>query len=434
MSLIISPSILRVNIMKKIVIIDGNSEDESKVKGLVGSEYDVTSTSVFEINNMVLSTVITIANTLDAADAYSGGRSLRVAVCARDIARNLGWDEKECQNIYFVALLHDIGMITVTDMILHKPGRLTEEEYEVVKNHPQKGAEMLRDIDVLSNLSDGVLYHHERWDGKGYPKGLAGEEVPLFARVIAIADAYVAMSSDRVYRSRLTTDKIISEFTRCRGGQFDPDIVDVFVFMLKDGYSVDPSIGQTKEASERAIKEGGFRNVFGQASQLQEMRDGEMDALTGLFTRSYLNTRVGNKISEERSGALMIIEITGFDVLKEKLGSDGTDEFLKLFSDALRSFFREADVVSRVSAGRFAVFVSGESGKGVIEKKAGMIVSVIDDREELSKYRNAAGVAIGISMCQEDGVTFEELYGVASVALEEAKQAGETGYRFRDIR
>lgn len=417
--------------MKKIVIIDGNSEDESKLRGLVGSDYDVTSTSVFEINNMVLSTVITIANTLDAQDEYSGGRSLRVAVCARDIARNLGWDERECQNVYFVALLHDIGMITVTDMILYKPGRLTEEEYEVVKNHPQKGAEMLRDIDVLSNLSDGVLYHHERWDGKGYPKGLAGEEVPLFARVIAIADAYVAMSTDRVYRSRLSNDKIISEFSRCRGEQFDPEMVDVFIFMLKGGYTVDPSIGQTKEASEKAIREGGFRNVFGQADA---MHDGEMDTLTGLFTRSYLNTRVGNKISEERSGALMIIEITGFDALKDKFGADGSDEFLKIFSDALRSFFREADVVSRVSAGRFAVFVSGESGKGVIEKKAGMIVSVIDTREEFAKYRNIAGVAIGISMCQEDGVTFEELYGVASVALEEAKQTGESGYRFRDIR
>ena len=407
--------------MKKILIIDGNADDEARIKELVGSGYEVSTTSSFDFNNMALSTVITIANTLDAQEAYSGGRSLRVAVCARDIAKNLGWEEEDCQNIYFVALLHDIGMITVPEMITHKPGRLTDDEFALVKNHARKGAEMLRDVSILSHLSEVVLYHHERWDGTGYPSGLAKDEIPLFARVIAVADAYIAMSSDRVYRSRLLPEKIISEFTRCKGAQFDPDIVDVFVFMLKGGYSVDPGIEQTREASERAQKDGGFVNVFSQENANEDQ--GEMDALTGLFTRAYLNTRVGNKISEERSGALMIIEVTGFD-----------DDLLKMFSDRLRSLFREADVVCRVSQDKFAVFVSGESGKGVIEKKAGMIVDMPGAYEEFAGTGKSLGVRIGISMCMEDGVTFEELYGVADGALAEARGSGVNCYRFKDVR
>ena len=418
--------------MKKILIIDGNADDESKVKELLGEDYDVSAASYMSVNNMALSTVITIANTLDACDEYSSGRSLRVAVCARDIAKNLGWDEHACQNIYFVALLHDMGMITVPDSIVNKPERLEDSEFEAVKRHAGKGAEMLRDIDVLENLSDGILYHHERWDGRGDPKGLKEDEIPAVARVIAIAEAYDAMNSDRVYRPRMSTDKIISEFIRCKGTQFDPDIADVFVFMLKDGYSIDPDIEQTKEASDRASRDGGLRKMFTQGDDAGQ--GNEMDELTGLFTRSYLNTSVGNRIAKERSGALMMMDITGYDDIRSRYGDVECDRMIRNFSQRLRSLFREEDVVCRMSKDRFAVFVSGESGKSVIEKKAGMITGIMDKYDEFIKYREMAGVAIGISVCQEDGITFEELYGVALSALEEAKQSGQSTYRFRDVK
>ena len=419
--------------MKDLIIVNGNEKDVSQVTDKVGDGYRVSSVSLFDVNNMALSTVITMANTLDSMDVYSGGKSLRVAVCARDIAKNLGWDDDECQNIYFVALLHDIGMIAIPDEIVHKPERLSEEEMDKVKMHPQKGAEMLRDIRILPNLSDGVLYHHERWDGNGYPEGRSQDAIPKVARVIAVADAYDAMNSDRVYRSRLPQDKIISEFSRCSGSQFDPEIVDVFVFMLKGGYSVEPGIVQTREASERATREGGFINTFKNITSSEDISEGERDALTGLFTRSYLNTRVGNKISDERSGALMIIDVSGFDAIRQKEGDKVADELFKKYSDRLKSFFREADVVCRVSKDMFAVFVSGESGKGVIEKKASMIVSMTNEYEEFSGYRDRFVTSIGISMCMEDGITFEELYGVAQSALEEAQSAGVSTYRFRDI-
>ena len=400
--------------MKKVLIVDGNDNDEALVKKNLGDDYDVASVSMFDFENMALSTVITIANTLDSLDVYSGGRSLRIAVCARDIAKNLGWDEIECQNVYFVSLLHDLGMITVSEAIRNKPSRLTPSEYDMIKTHTTKGAEMLRDIYVVDNLSDGVMYHHERWDGAGYPCGLSGKDIPKVARVIAVADAYDAMNSDRVYRAKLSKDKIISEFIRCKGTQFDPDIADVFVFMLKDGYTIDPRIEQTKEASERVAACGGLRKVFSSGSG--KGKEGELDALTGLFSRSYLNTRVGKKISEDRCGALMLIDVLGLSSVDETK----RDDIIKEFADRLMSLFREADIVCRVSSDRFAAFVSGESGKGVIEKKASAITDAADS------------VAIGISMCQENGLTFEELYSAALDALEDAKSSGNNTYRFKE--
>ena len=348
--------------MKKLIIIDGNGQDEEKVKKSLGDQFDISSVSAFDVNNMALSTVITIANIIDAKDAYSGGHAVRVAACARDLAKNLGWDEDACRNTYFIALLHDIGMMTIPDSILHKPGRLDDMEYEEVKRHAENGAEMLRAITVLDGLYEGIRHHHERWDGKGYPDGLAGEDIPAISRVICVANAFDAMNSDRVYRPKLSRDKIIHEFTRCRGTQFDPEITDVFVFMLKEGYNVDPQIRQTKEARERAVADGGLHNVFARSDASSEA---EIDALTGLFTRSYLNIRVGKKISEERSGALMLIAVTGFDALRKKYEEPEVNTVIKDLSERLQSLFREADVVCSISREMFAIYVSGESGKTV---------------------------------------------------------------------
>ncbi len=417
--------------MKKILIIDGTKEEAAALAQKLEGEYEVSNASGYKITNMALSTVITIANTIDSLDNYTAGKSLRVAVCARDIAENLGWDEDRCRNVYYISLLHDIGMITVPDSIVHKPGRLTEPEYEVVKRHTIKSAEMLRDIDLLDNLVPVVTSHHERWDGCGYPSKKRGVDIPEEARLIAIADAYVAMCSDRVYRSKMPHYKIISEFARCRGTQFDPDMADVFIFMLKGGYSVDPDIEQTKEASDLAATHGGFRSVFSSADEGSDGIEGEKDALTGLFLRAYLNTSVGNRITKERSGALMLIHFRGFDELKERIGSEEADAVIKDYSDRLRSFFREADILSRLSADQFAVYVSGESGKSVIEKKAQMITEITDTDGAFEKYRDIVGTSIGISMCQEDGITFEELYGVARSALEEARDEKTNSYRFK---
>lgn len=189
------------------------------------------------LERTALDTVMTISAIIDARDQYTSGHSDRVALCAMDIAKKLGWSEDEARNIYIVALLHDIGKIGIPDAILNKPSRLTDEEYHVIQQHPVIGESILKGLYMLKKVNEGALYHHERYDGGGYPSGLKGEEIPLYARIIGIADSYDAMSSDRVYRSRLPLEKIISEFERCRGTQFDPELDDIFVDMLKNGYA-----------------------------------------------------------------------------------------------------------------------------------------------------------------------------------------------------
>ena len=167
-------------------------------------------------------TTTTLIAALDAKEEYSRGHSERVAKFARLIAKHAGKSEKECDEIYYAGLLHDIGKIGIPDEIINKKGRLTPEEYEVMKRHPSLGRQILSGITEMPYLATGANFHHERYDGKGYPEGLAGEDIPELGRILAVADAYDAMSSKRSYRDALTRERISDEFAGCSGTQFDP--------------------------------------------------------------------------------------------------------------------------------------------------------------------------------------------------------------------
>jgi len=191
-----------------------------------------------QVELVTLNAIMAIANMIEARDAYTRGHSNRVAQCSVAIGKKVGMSEKELKNIDYMALLHDIGKIGVPDNILNKPFSLTEDEYAVMKKHPTKGYDILKNFSAIPDLHYGILYHHERYDGKGYPGGLKGEEIPFQARIIAIADTYDAMTSDRAYRKALPLDVVIDEFVENRGIQFDPQLVDVFLEMIKDGFSL----------------------------------------------------------------------------------------------------------------------------------------------------------------------------------------------------
>ena len=177
----------------------------------------------------------TFSKFIDSKDRYTNNHSYRVAGYSRLIAKKLGMTETECDDIYYIGLLHDTGKIVIDDKILNKPGRLTSQEYEVIKSHTTKGADILKDFTAIKNITVGALYHHERYDGKGYPAGLMGEDIPLIARIIAVADAYDAMSSTRCYRAQLENDKIIEQLVINKGKQFDPELVDLFLQCIEDG-------------------------------------------------------------------------------------------------------------------------------------------------------------------------------------------------------
>lgn len=179
---------------------------------------------------------------VDAKDTYTAGHSDRVAIYSRLIAERMGYSEEEAWQVYYAGQLHDCGKVGIPESILNKPGKLTAEEFGVIKSHTTSGYEMLKNLDTIPTAAVVAKYHHERYDGTGYPEGLKGEEIPEIARIACVADSFDAMNSSRVYRPRLERSYIISQLEQGRGSQFDPKIVDLFLELLEDG-SVDNAYG-----------------------------------------------------------------------------------------------------------------------------------------------------------------------------------------------
>ncbi len=180
-------------------------------------------------------TIMAIARTVDAKDSMTSKHSQRVSEYSVLIARKMGFFEEEIDNLRNAALLHDIGKIGIPDAILNKPDKLTDEEYARMKTHVTLGAEILKDFTLVEHAVEGAKYHHERYDGTGYPEGLKGEEIPLYGRIIAIADAFDAMTANRVYRKRLSFEQVMKELENGRGTQFDPVLLDMFLELLGEG-------------------------------------------------------------------------------------------------------------------------------------------------------------------------------------------------------
>ena len=170
---------------------------------------------------------------MDARDTYTGSHSTRVAELSAWITHRLGLDREQIELTRLAASLHDLGKLAIPEEILQKPGPLSDPERLVLQRHPEIGHRMLESLGV-DPVAEWVLHHHERWDGTGYPHRLRGEEIPLGARIIFVADAYDAMTSDRAYRGRLTPREAIEELERCSGTQFDPEIVAAFARELAD--------------------------------------------------------------------------------------------------------------------------------------------------------------------------------------------------------
>lgn len=205
-------------------------------------EYLKTKVSVSElkIEKLTYQALETLANTIDAKDKYTNGHSNRVAIYSKEIAIRLGKDEDESIAIYFMALLHDIGKIGIRDEIINKTNKLTDEEFMVIKNHPVIGYNILKNMTEIPNIEYGARWHHERYDGSGYPDGLKGEEIPEYARIICVADAYDAMTSTRSYRNAMSQEKVRDEIEKGKGKQFDPIIAQVMIEMICEdkGYTM----------------------------------------------------------------------------------------------------------------------------------------------------------------------------------------------------
>ncbi|MEW6599988.1 MAG: HD domain-containing phosphohydrolase [Nitrospirota bacterium] len=186
-----------------------------------------------DLEHLLVNTITSLAHTIDAKSPWTRGHSERVTGFAVEIAKEMGLPEKDINHVRLCGILHDIGKIGTYDGVLDKPGKLTEEEYEIVKKHPEKGAEILAPIKQLKAIVPGILYHHERYDGKGYPYGIKGDDIPLCAGILAVADSFDSMTADRPYRKSPGIKYAIEELKRCSGSQFDPKVVEVFLKVLR---------------------------------------------------------------------------------------------------------------------------------------------------------------------------------------------------------
>ena len=186
-------------------------------------------------DNIISQAMNAIANLVDAKDPYTKGHSTRVSYYTQKIAEKMGLHETEVKNLGYIALMHDCGKIGIPDNILTKPSRLTDEEFKIMQGHTTYGGKALEEFTSMDGIVEGALYHHERYDGKGYPKKLKGENIPLYARIIGVADALDAMNSDRCYRPHLKPEVIKQELKKNSGSQFDPDIVECALELIEDG-------------------------------------------------------------------------------------------------------------------------------------------------------------------------------------------------------
>jgi len=216
-------------------------EEKGKLIAQLASEVDQVNELNKKLKRNFYQTILSLATALEGRDRYTHGHSERVDLYSKIIAEELdesyGWDidDEFLENLHIESRLHDVGKIAIPDNVLNKPGRLTEDEYQQIQAHPVKSSHILAPLEDLKESAEVIRHHHERIDGKGYPSGYKGTEIPARSRIISVADSYDAMTSDRPYRTAMPIDQAMQELEKNKGTQFDTDVVDAFIGAFKKG-------------------------------------------------------------------------------------------------------------------------------------------------------------------------------------------------------
>ena len=383
-----------------------------------------------KVSDLSFQAMITIAHTIDLKDRYGEGHSLRVALYSREIARRLGWTVEELENLYNVALLHDIGKIAIEDSILNKMGTLTEQEYESVKRHTKVGADIVKNTTFIPGIKEGISYHHERYDGTGYV-GLKGKDIPLIARILAVADAVTAMEEDRPFRRRLSSMELEKELISNKVKQFDPDIVNVAVEMLHEGYDVDEKLAQMMKQIPGDVSETGelMRQVVTTSTQ-ETKSELEKDSLTGFLNRRSFEEKIEKFLRKPMSyGTFFMMDMDNFKSVNDTYGHLAGDELILIFADIIKNCVREQDFVCRVGGDEFAIFFPYLDKEKVIRKRADEIMSCFAKERERLGYSNCS-VSIGImtKYAKSNNMDYDKLYKCADNALYYVKNNGKDDF------
>ena len=317
----------------------------------------------------------TLAGTLDAKDKYTNGHSMRVAFYSTRLAEELEWDKERVSVLRYEALLHDIGKIGVPDAILNKPSRLSEMEFGLIKSHTIVGADILKNMIAVPGASKVARYHHERFDGKGYPDGLQGTEIPFNARIVGIADAYDAMSSDRIYRKALSHDEIRKELINGRGTQFDPELLDKFVEMLdSDKLNITDTLFMYEKDMEQQNILTDIENMIHRLSNASEQKK-----IINDFDKFYQYMRnIGLRYNHS-------VEVVQVEIIcmSEADSDDMINDVSDLLQIAIRKNIRAVDMHYRYSPLKHMIILldAGLDNIGVVQKR----IQFDFDMNEISK-------------------------------------------------
>jgi diguanylate cyclase (GGDEF)-like protein len=304
-----------------------------------------------------LSTVKLLAEAIEAKDPFLRGHSDEVSEYVASVADKMGVERSRREGLVFGSLLHDVGKIGISERILLKPAKLTPEEYGVIKLHPRIGYRLIDQVKALQPIAHAILHHHERWDGDGYPDGLAGDQIPLEARIICVADSFSAMTAERPYRKRMSLDQACAELERCAGTQFDPEVVRIFVEEVR-----------CRPASPEQHPLDG---AMARDPQIEEHRDGDepllgfgplavTDNLTLLYTHRYFHEIAEHTARGTEPFAVVLAELTDVAQLNHLEGYASGDEAIRAVARAVqRVAVRCGGTACRYSGRRFGLIIEG---------------------------------------------------------------------------
>ena len=382
---------------------------------------------------MSLQMIQTLSTTIEAKDEYTKGHSYRVAEYSALIARELGWSEREVENLRNAAHLHDIGKIGVPDTILNKPTKLLDAEYEIIKKHPTIGADILKNISLIDHVEEVARFHHERFDGNGYPEGLKGEDIPVHARIVAVADSYDAMSSKRIYRNALSEDVIRDEIQKNKGRQFDPFIADLFLKLMDEKrLQIDQNVhnflakGELSEFELNGTTEAG-QFISEVMNTMKNRRDTEnTDYLTRLPMRNIGEKRIAEAM-REHAGCLVFLDMDNLKKINDLYGHKAGDKVLKVLGETIYDYAKEA-IACRLGGDEFLLFLPDIT----MDTAAGLVEQIFDRFQEKKNQDvtiRSASLSGGLYMSQK-GDAFADCYAKADKALYYVKQNGKNNYFF----
>ena len=361
-----------------------------------------------------------LSTTIEAKDEYTRGHSRRVAQYAALIAENLGWSKEEIQNLKNCAYLHDIGKIGIPDQILNKPGKLTNEEFNLIKQHTTIGQDILKDITIIPHIDEVTRSHHEHYDGTGYPDGLKGNEIPIQARVIALADSYDAMNSRRIYRNALSHGRIYHEIQMNAGTQFDPEITKVFLKLMDNGslYNLENEILPTQEDTINKF----ISDVVTTMQDQEETKN--IDYLTGLPVRNIGQKRIASAMQKTK-GCLIFLDMDNLKKINDVYGHKAGDRALKNLGKILLNI-SIPKIACRMGGDEFLLFLP----ETTTEEAENTVSNVIEQFKESIKddsETHFAALSAGMLMCTRND-TFADAYSKADKALYYVKQNGKNNY------